>query len=225
MPVVQQNSNQGKGKPNSNIPKNTTPQTGISDKFKVIIIAIVVIAGIVFYIEYKDSKKKDEEYKQEQLAIQEKAIADEIKAKAIAKAKQDSIANEALKYETFQNAHIYVENFGQEYMKAVTPSSGENLTWQIDTTQSSFNDVTKTMTIIFNLHWKGYTAATGGLFEDYKKDLEYTGRLLIYKDKSKEFQAITKNSALTVAEDNSTFMKNLGDKTLEKVIESAMSSN
>jgi hypothetical protein len=223
MPVVPQKSNQGKGNSNSKQTKASSNKPSIPEKTKGIIIVFIAIIFIVGYIEYKDSKQKDEEFKKAQLAIQQKLIADQLRAESIEKARQDSIKNEHIKIETIQLGHNLINAFGKEYIKQVTPSSGENLTSQIDTIQSTYNYSTKTLTLIFSLHWRGYIGAIT-IFEDYKKDLEYKGRLIIYEDKQREFQAIYKNSNLTTAENNSDFVKKLGDKTLEKVIESAIQS-
>lgn len=96
------------------------------------------------------------------------------------------------------DANDFIKNFTSELMKLVSPLTGKNPTYQLINSESTFNEDTKTLTVVFESSWDAIPDFNpNSMYESHI----YKGRLTVYGTGETRQETISKNDVLKRAID------------------------
>ena len=118
-----------------------------------------------------------------------KAIADSIererKLRLIEEDKQRKLAD----------ATEIIKSFSSSFMQRVSPATGKNLTYNILYDESTYDELTSTMNVVFETYWDAVAAFDFGPMEKHL----YKGKIILYGTGETRQQEISKNDVLIKA--------------------------
>jgi hypothetical protein len=91
------------------------------------------------------------------------------------------------------DAENYISSFTDELKKKISPNSGRNPVYQILNSESTYNDLTGTLAVVFESRWE---AIPDYNFNSTHQTHIYKGRLTLYGDGETRQEEISKNDVL-----------------------------